>query len=156
MSDIHWTNYVGMFTGIFGAIMGFIGYKKSNKIKSLDMRMELREDINNARLSLAQLEELLPYADKSRRRVAAAAGNSGSGRMQLWEQEFVADTERLMQIAGEIPNPEIQYSDLRPEGLEQEIIDIHQLQGQLDLLSKKYKSTVQEDDQMREEIRKNH
>jgi len=43
MVNPSWTDYVGavagvvgMLTGIFGAIMGYIGYRRSNQIKALD------------------------------------------------------------------------------------------------------------------------
>ena len=49
MTDPHWTSYVGMvadivgaITGISGAIMGYISYRKSNEIESLGLRLELR------------------------------------------------------------------------------------------------------------------
>ncbi len=48
MAEPHWMGYIGMVTGIVGAftgiadaIMGYLSYKKSSSLKSLDLRLEL-------------------------------------------------------------------------------------------------------------------
>jgi ribosomal protein L21E len=45
MTDTVWTGYVGMVTGIVGAVIGIAAYLRSNKIKKLDLRLELRKGL---------------------------------------------------------------------------------------------------------------
>ncbi|BDD94274.1 MULTISPECIES: hypothetical protein [unclassified Pandoraea] len=40
-----WTGYVGVVTGVAGMAMGFRGYRRSNQIKALDLRLELRKGL---------------------------------------------------------------------------------------------------------------
>ncbi len=79
MSEPDWMGYVGMATGIIGAItgisgaiMGYVSYRRSNSLKSLDLRIELRKAINVAQSNLQQLEKLIEHANKSREAVASA------------------------------------------------------------------------------------
>src|SRR5690606_29924596 len=95
MADPHWTSYIGMITGISGAIMGFISYRRSNKLKALDLRLELRKSLNDLYLDHENAESLIALANKSRRAVASAAGSFGSGRMQIWDANVRMDTEKL-------------------------------------------------------------
>jgi hypothetical protein len=74
MADPHWTSYVGMATGIIGALTGIIGYRKASSLKSLDLRLELKKATHNALTDVHQIEELINRASKSRQAVAAARG----------------------------------------------------------------------------------
>lgn len=54
MLDPSTDSYVGMVTGVIGAvtgvaggILGYIGYRKTNEIKSLDLRIELKKELLN-------------------------------------------------------------------------------------------------------------
>jgi len=49
MAAPNWVSYVGMVTGISGAIMGYISYRRSGQIKALDLRLELAKDRTGAR-----------------------------------------------------------------------------------------------------------
>jgi hypothetical protein len=71
MADSNWASYVGMVTGVIGAVMGYISYRRSNEIKSLDLRLEYRKSINDCVSAISKAEKLLPYANKSRERVVA-------------------------------------------------------------------------------------
>ena len=81
MTEPHWTSYVGMATGIIGAItgvsgaiMGYVSYRRSNRLKSLDLRLELRKAVNELQSNFSQIEKLIEYANQSRVAVFAARG----------------------------------------------------------------------------------
>ncbi|WP_155774370.1 hypothetical protein [Burkholderia pseudomultivorans] len=67
-----------MATGLFGAVMGYVGYRRSNQIKALDMRLALRKDLGEARESVTMLRELMASAAGSRRATLAARGLGGA------------------------------------------------------------------------------
>lgn len=155
MADVHWTNYVAMLTGIAGAVMGYIAYRRSNKDKSREMRIELRRQINQASTTVSEMKRLILLANNSRRAVASAAGGIGGSRLQLWHEEYTSDTELIDRLANTIPEP-TNYESLSDDDMEQMLVDVHALQGQLDQLSSKYEMSLNEDEQTRKEIRENH
>lgn len=163
MADPHWTSYVGLVTGIVGAItgisgavMGYIGYRKSNEIKSLDLRLELRKSIINFESSFSQIEKLLPYANKSHERVASAIGNYHSGAMVIWKKTYEKDQSELKQISDEAQKFSNDLESLSQTGLETELVKIHKLQNQLNALGAKYNKAVESDDKERERIKDRH
>jgi hypothetical protein len=54
MPDPHWTGYVGMISGLSGAVLSVVSYIKSSSIKKLDLRLKLRKEINNTALPLIE------------------------------------------------------------------------------------------------------
>ncbi len=163
MADPNWPSYVGMATGIIGAItgisgviMGFISLRKSNEIKSLDLRLEYRKSINNCASALTRAEELLPYANTSRERVAAAVGNYHSGAMQQWKQQYESDTNKLKELLSKAPSPGDSHHDLTPKQLESKLVEIHKLQNEVGVLLNKYQTALDADDKTREHIRSMH
>lgn len=163
MADPHWTSYVGMATGIIGAItgasgaiMGFISYRRSNEIKSLDLRLEYRKALNNYSSSITKADELLPYANKSRERVASAIGNLRSGAMQIWKQEYETDTAKFKDLSDNAPSPDENHDNLNTKQLEAKLVEIHKLQNEIDNLIDKYQKTLDADDKTREYIRSKH
>ena len=41
------TGIIGAITGVAGMILGYVSYKHSNTLKSLDLRLELRKAVND-------------------------------------------------------------------------------------------------------------
>ena len=120
MSEPDWIGYVGMATGIIGAItgisgaiMGYVSYRRSNNLKSLDLRIELRKSVNVAQSSLQQLAKLIEYANRSRQAVASAMGRYQSGMMEKWKQEVEADNNAVKILFQNAPAADTSYDDLR-------------------------------------------
>ena len=160
MSEPDWMGYVGMATGIIGAvtgisgaIMGYVSYRRSNSLKSLDLRIELRKAINVAQSNLQQLEKLIEYANKSREAVASATGRFKSGMMEKWKHEVEADKSAVKQLFQNTPAADKSYDNLNPKALESTLVEVHRLQVQIDELSKKYDAAVRADDEERKHIR---
>ena len=156
MADSNWASYVGMVTGVIGAVMGYISYRRSNEIKSLDLRLEYRKSINDCVSAIAKAEKLLSYANKSRERVAAGIGNYHSGAMQHWKQEYEADTNEFKKLVGYVPSQDGNYDHLTFKQLESKLVEIHKLQNEIKALIDKYQSALDADDKTREYIRSKH
>ena len=156
MAEPHWTSYVGMITGLIGAVLGVMGYRKANEIKSLDLRLESRKAINDCTSAISKAKELLPHANQSRERIAAASGGYRSGAMQIWKQQYEQDSTKLSELANKVPSSEMNYDSLSPKQLESKLVEIHALQNEIDLVIKKYQSAVDEDDKTSEHIRSRH
>ncbi|CAN7766076.1 hypothetical protein LJR034_007420 [Caballeronia sp. LjRoot34] len=152
MADSDWTGYVGMATGIFGAVMGFIGYRRSNQIKALDLRLELRKALGDAHNSLSTLRALVNAAAGSRRAVLAAKGLGGSGAMAAWHQMTDADLAEIDKIAASIRSEGADFSALSAEPLESEIVAAHKIKNSLSTLIDKYHGELAADDAAREQI----
>ncbi|MEK6422291.1 MAG: hypothetical protein V4801_22115 [Burkholderia gladioli] len=143
---------VGMATGIFGAVMGYIGYRRSNQIKALDMRVALRKDLAEAREVFSRLPELMTHADRSRRATLAARGLGGSGAWLAWERMLEADRAELGQIGVTIRSENADFSVLSPEQLEAELIATHKFKAIFSTLQQRYQGEIEQDDEARRQI----
>jgi hypothetical protein len=155
MADAHWTSYVGMVTGIAGAVMGLLAYRRTTRIKALDLRLELRRAEGDLIATLEKLDKLIPYANQSRERVAAASGGLDSGAMVQWKLELDVDLKKLEDFKAQQPSKDANHSGLKPEELESKLVAVHRLQGLTNALKSKYESALAADDERRKEIREN-
>jgi hypothetical protein len=159
MDTQQWMPYVGMIsgiigaaTGVAGAIMGFIAYRRSNSIKALDLRLELRRTMNEIEQKTAGADKLLHRANQSRQRVMAATGLNNSGAMQLWNEGFQEDQEKLAGLLEAPPKAE-SCDGLTPEDLESRLVAAHKFQIDLNEILDKYEVCLDADDESRKEIR---
>jgi len=160
MSDPHWTSYVGMASGIFGAlagiagaIMGYIGYRKSKDIKSLDLRLELRKAVVELQASYSELDGLIDRSHRSRTIVAAARGRHGTGEMDEWNRNVEIDRATIAQLSDAIPNEGEEFKNLNTEELESKLVDIHKTQGEVNQIRDRYNAAMIEDDRQRDHLR---
>ncbi|EDT41774.1 hypothetical protein [Burkholderia ambifaria] len=152
MADSDWAGYVGMATGLFGAVMGYVGYRRSNQIKALDMRLALRKDLGEARESVTMLRELMASAAGSRRATLAARGLGRSGAMVIWEQALEADRTTIEQIAASIRSEGTDFAALSEAQLETELVAVHKIKMSLATLVEKYRGELAADDDTRRQI----
>lgn len=153
MSEPAWTGYVGMVTGIAGTIMGYVSYRRSNSLKSLDLRIELRKSINVVESNLQHLEKLIEDANRSREAVASATGEFKSGKMERWKKQVGEDKNMVKQLFQNVPSADKSYDALTPKELESTLVEVHRLQVQIDELRNKYEIAVRADDEERKHIR---
>src|SRR5450631_1535666 len=125
MTDATWLNYlaattgvVGMLTGVAGAVMGYVGYRRSVKVKALDLRLELKKAENELRYTASALPKLLEYAKQSHERVSAAIGLYKSGAMQAWHSEWDNDLALVASLLPRVPAADADYSKLSDPELE--------------------------------------
>lgn len=147
-----WTGYVGVVTGVAGMVMGFRGFRRSNQIKALDLRLELRKGLGDAHLALSTLRELIDYADRSRQAVLAATGMLRSGNQVVWEQAVAADRATIDTLASSLRDEAADYTELSAEQLESEIVSAHRIRTELDGLVTRYRGEVAADDRTRERL----
>jgi hypothetical protein len=153
MADPHWTSYVGMATGIAGAIMGYVSYRKIKQIKALDLRLELKRAVVNINSDYKKLLEQMAEGDKSRMRVASAIGMLHSGMTKKWNEELVADQAITKELERELPNKNTDYDHLDPKELETKLIEVHRTSQKISNLSKKYHEAMNWDNEQRKHIR---
>lgn len=145
MANADWPGYVGMATGIFGAGMGFLAYRRTNQIKALDLRLELRKGLGEARESITTIRELMASAAGSRRANLAARGLSKSGNMVALEQSLEADRAAVEQIAASILSEGTDFAALSEAQLETELINAHKIKTSLAKFVEKYRSELAAD-----------
>jgi hypothetical protein len=161
MSD--WLAYIGAIggligsaTGIAGAVMGYISYRRSEEIKALDLRLELRKAENTLRTAVAELLPLLDSAKMSRTGVAAASGLHESGAMVQWLGEWDADLAAARSLKAGVPGANADYAALTHADLEAKLIAVHALEIRAAQLRDKYRAALADDDKRREQIRADH
>ena len=160
MSEPAWLSYagiitgtVGAITGIAGATMGYISYRRSGQMKALDLRLELRKAVNDLRSTVQSLLPLLERAKNSHTAVAAAIGHLGSGALQQWISDWEADISAAKLLESEVPGPSTNFENLAHSELETKLVAVHSVQSKVTRLSEKYHTTLAADDKEREQIR---
>jgi hypothetical protein len=147
------TGIIGAITGISGAIMGYLAYRRTTRIKSLDLRLELRKAENTLNDTISKLEGLLPRANGSRRAVESASGMRSSGAADIWQRDFEADTTKVAVLVAQRPAADHGgYQGLSPEQLEERLVVIHRTQGGANSLVSKYEGSLAADNEARRAI----
>ena len=153
MAEPSWISVIAMLTGIAGLIMGFVSLRKVNRMKSLDLRLELRKAETAVRASLSNLESNMAEAKLSRERVYAATGRFKSGAMETWHAHHETDRSVALGLLSELPSLVDDCFSLSPEDLESRIVAVHGLQLTIASLNEFYQASLSSDDEERRQIR---
>ena len=160
MADPNWTDYIGVIAGVIGAItgitggiLGVISYRRSNQIKSLDLRLELKKSLNIANAAYIEGIEIIEESLKSRIAVSSAQGKLRSGGMDKWKERVESDKVYLNNLKESLPSTESEFKEFNANQLEQLIVKAHELQTSLSKLVTKYREEIARDDKDREFIR---
>lgn len=160
MNEPSWLIYLGAVTGVFGTVTGIIGtilgyfsYRKTSKIKSLDLRIELRKEVKNLNFQLKETLELAEKAKDSRKKVASALGTFKSGAMSKWLENLEKDKQNLKKLIEDCPDSNLDYGKLKEKGLENQLVHSHSLNIETDAIKSKYLASLDEDDENRRFIR---
>lgn len=144
-----WTGYVGVVTGVAGMVMGFLGYRRSNDIKALDLRLELRKGLADAHLTASTVSTLVDSADRSRQSVLAATGRYQSGIRVAWEASVATDRTDIERLVTSLRDQTADFTEMPAEALEAEIVAVHRIKAALDSLASKYRDELAKDDRER-------
>jgi hypothetical protein len=147
MADL--ASYVGMVTGTIGTVMGVIAYVRSNQIKKLDLRLELRKALGDAHEALSTLRAVIDSAANSRPRVLAMRGLGRSGNAVTWDRDVEVDHAEVERLAALLRSENAGFTALSAEQLESEIVAAHKLKASMDTLIKKYRGELSADDEAR-------
>jgi hypothetical protein len=147
------TGVIGAVTGIAGAVMGFISYRRTNEMKTLDLRLELMKLLVQLFHQVDSVGELIERAERSRQAVAAATGMRKSGAFERWLKQVEADRESLGVINEAFEELNVDHSAASATDLESKIVEAHALKTTLDAMHQKYSSALAEDDAQRGHIR---
>src|SRR6266478_6195595 len=146
------TGIVGMITGVTGACLGYLGYRRSGRVKALDLRLELRKTETATRAILEQLPALINRAQASRTSAHVSGGSFGSSNQAAWVQECEkvrADVDGLLK---ELPATGDDYRTLSPEELESRLVAIDVLQAKASRIRDKCHGTIVADEKWRESL----
>lgn len=152
MTDSNLISYIGMATGIIGAvtgatgaILGVLSYRKVNKLKSLDLRLEYRKAVTETDSLASSVGQLIKETNGTRITLAAASGRSKSGFMEQWEEQTKKDKARVQELRSNIPRSDNGFLDLSTNELETALVDIHKTKVALEGYQEKYNKAKQED-----------
>lgn len=146
------TGVIGAITGIAGSVLGYIAYRRSDQLKALDLRLELRKGVTSLAADANELLPLLNKAKKSKQAVAAATGSYKSGATEKWVAECDADISKVTALIQTLPNPVDQHLDLSPASLETKLVEVHGLQETVSRFRKRYEDSIAVDGNDRAQI----
>jgi hypothetical protein len=156
MSAPEWLSYVGVVTGIAGAVMGYVSLRRGARLKALELRLELRKSEADTRLALENLPGLFEKAENSRLKVAAATGRYSSGATEQWRRDLEADRSVAKALQATLPPAPNDYTSLTHTELEAKLVELHSLRSKVMRLSEKYQAELAADDKEREHLRVRH
>ena len=158
MDKLCWNGYRNCWspiTGVTGAIIGCISYRKSSQNKALDLRLELKRAIAKINSDFKILLEQMIDGDKSRKRLSAARGRLKSVNTLKWKEELKADQATVKAIGKALPAENSNYDILDPKSLEEKLIETHKIHHKITILSQKYREAMKLDDEQRRNIQEN-
>jgi hypothetical protein len=141
-----------MITGLAGAGLGYLGYRRSGQMKALELRIELKKAENSAREILDQLPALLDRAQASRTSVFVASGAFGSGNMVAWVKECDKDRVEVAALLKDLPVAGDDYRALSPDELESRLVSVDALKGKALHMRDKCRGTMAADENSRERL----
>ena len=159
MADPVWLGYAGVITGVIGAVtgvagsvLGYIAYRRSDQLKALDLRLELRKNIASLIFDASELLPLFENAQRSKLAVASAVGLYKSGATEKWVSEYEMDKITATTLIEKLPKANESYTELSPSSLESKLVEIHSQQDAISRLHKKYGESLAKDDKDRAQI----
>ena len=148
------TGIVGAITGPAGCVIGWISYRRSQQIKTLDLRLELRKQVSGVRVDIEALPALFERARASRIAVRSAMGRGQqSGDNLIWNAELENDLKTVQALACELPDAKETYQRSKPQKLENKLVEVHALAAKAAQLRNKYETALASDDKDRDHIR---
>ena len=160
MTETEWLSYtgaitgvIGTLTGIGGAIMGYISYRRSGQLKALDLRLELRKADHDLRDTVKGLGPLLDRAMKSRRSILAAIGQYNSGAHDQWVSEWEQTQKEVRVLEENLPDLDTDHKDLGASALETNLVTVHATQSKAAQIRDRYSTYLESDDKEREHHR---
>lgn len=158
MSGAIWENIVspslgilGAFTGVGGLIAAMVANRKVSRIKTLDLRIELRRIADIIRIEALDLIEKIDQARSSRYAVAETNGLRGSGAMTQWINTYAKDYTYISDIISQFED-EADFRGLPDCKLEDNLVECHKLKERLSRIRSKYADFLNEDTEDRKRI----
>ncbi len=128
----------GLIFGVAGACLGYLGYRRSTDMKTIDLRLELRRSVVAARALLNEIPATVDKAMASRSSQQAAIGAFRSDAHKLWTNMANADRARLFALRENLPADEEEFDALSPRALECKIIEIEKMVREARFIRGKY------------------
>jgi len=147
------TGIIGAITGPVGCLIGLVSYRRSQQIKALDLRLELRKHVSDIRADIEALPALMEGAQASRTAVLAAMGVLQSGASEIWKAALETDLKTVHALARELPDADETYQRSKPKKLENKLVEVHTLAVKVARLRDKYETALASDDKERDRIR---
>ncbi len=138
---------VGMLTGIAGVLIS-IGNavwssKRINKLKSLDLRIELRKASIDVRKQHNNLFELMEKARDSHTKRFTAK----SSHKKEWLEDFEVNHAKWSNQKNKLPDKNSKYERLSPKELENKLIEIHSLKKEIESITDIYVESLRKDEE---------
>ena len=146
------TGIIGAIAGIAGFVLGYISYRRSQQIKALDLRLELRKQVSDLRAMVEELPDLLPRSWESRIAVLSATGLLRSGAFESWKTSWESDTAGARALTNELRSSSDYYEDSKHKDLEDKLVKVHSLASKASRLQDEYLGELAADDKEREHI----
>lgn len=148
------TGIIGAITGPAGCLIGWISYRRSQQIKTLDLRLELRKQVSGVRVDIEALPALLERARASHSAVRAAMGRGQqSGDNLIWKAELENNLKTVQALACELPDAKETFQRSKPQKLENKLVELHALAAKAAQFRNKYETALASDDRDRDHIR---
>ena len=153
--DWLWNNagtVIATITGVTGAILGGISYRRVSKMKALDLRLELQKAMVDRDEALSDLPKLIAKAKSSRIAVASATGNLRSGHIESFKTTIDLDLAEAQRLAATVKLRAAALRKLSPNMLEERLVEVHRQKVTIKKYEDKYHAELAADERERAQI----
>jgi len=131
--------------GVIAVIISFFTYKKASSIKLIDLRLELKKELNHLHRIYNDLIPLMDNANTSRINTLAARGRTNSGERKRWDSEHVKNEKEVVSFERYTSSSNTNINSFSDNQLEEEIIIVHKVLVDLKAISQLYEASIIED-----------
>ena len=140
------TGAIGAITGIAGLVLGYKGYRKAQDVKALDLRLELRKAVTDARAIVDDLDGMMADAKVWNDALWSFTGRSGGGHWKLWNKDWEADQKTVGSLRVELGGYDNSDGATNNHAqLESRLVSIHALTTTANRVRNTYKEQIKED-----------
>lgn len=132
------TGVIGALSGISGAILGFIAYRRSNEIKCLDLRVEVKKQINTAFSAYESASRVMQDANATRLGAFIFQNYGRSSARIEWTETMQKDSDSIEALRSKLLAVEKITDNLSMSDLEKRLVEAHRLQEGFKGFEKKY------------------
>lgn len=147
---------VGAITGVGGLAHSLWVYRRQIASEKRDLRILVRERRDEVEQSLERFRDVHKHAHASRISVLVASNAAKSGARKNWERTWQADGATADELASHLPARTARYDGIPDSDIENCLVDLGQVKGQVDRLIAKYEGDIRADDAQRDRIQRAH
>ena len=125
------TGIVGALTGIGGLTVSWVTYRRVDRQKTSDLRLELRKLLVETKHALSVLPGFIKTVSASRIAASSARGVVNTGAIAQWNQQLRNDQTVVRELQSQLYAVGEDFTECSSADLEMKLVDVLSVQAKL-------------------------